>query len=71
MSRVPDKLPRYRDLPIDARYPKKTAWGLFGDDDQVGMFNLQTPERIAAAARLVKKGAVFALNWAARSRRSA
>jgi kynurenine formamidase len=63
MSRVPDKLPRYRDLPIADRYPKKTAWGLFGDDDDVGMFNLQTPERIAAAARLVRKGAVFALNW--------
>lgn len=63
MSQVPSKLPRYRELPIDARYPKKTAWGLFGDDDNVGMINLQTPERIAKAARLVKKGAVFALNW--------
>ena len=27
------------------------------------MFNLQTPERIAAAARLVRRGAVFSLNW--------
>lgn len=63
MSHVPEKLPRYRELPIDARYPKKTAWGLFGDDDNVGMINLQTPERVARAARLVKRGAVFALNW--------
>jgi kynurenine formamidase len=63
VSRVPSKLPRYRDLPIDARYPKKSAWGLFGDDDAVGMFNLQTPQRVAAAAQLVRKGAVFALNW--------
>jgi kynurenine formamidase len=60
---VPSKLPRYRELPVDARHPKKTAWGLFGDDDNVGMFNLQTPERVIEAARLVKKGAVFALNW--------
>lgn len=63
MSQVPSKLPRYRELPIDPRYPKKTAWGLFGAEDNVGMFNLQTPERIARAARLVRRGAVFALNW--------
>jgi kynurenine formamidase len=63
VSRIPKTLPRYRELPIDPRHPAKTAWGLFGDDDNVGMFNLQTPERIARAAQLVKKGAVFALNW--------
>lgn len=63
MSRVPPKLPRYRELPIDPKYPPKTAWGLFGEDDQVGMFNLQTPERVASAARLVRRGAVFSLNW--------
>jgi hypothetical protein len=60
---APKKLPRYRDLPIDPKHPPKTAWGLFGDDDDVGMFNLQTPERIVAAARLVKHGRVFAMNW--------
>lgn len=63
MTRVPEKLPRYRELPVDPRHPQKTAWGLFGDDDDVGMLNLQTPERVAAAARLVNKGAVFSLNW--------
>lgn len=63
MRKPPDRLPKYRDLPVDPKHPAKTAWGLFGDDDDVGMFNLQTPERIAAAARLVKKGAVFAMNW--------
>jgi kynurenine formamidase len=63
MSRVPAKLPRFAELPIDPKYPAKTAWGLFGDDDNVGMFNLQTPERIAAAAKLVKRGALFALGW--------
>jgi kynurenine formamidase len=64
MTRIPEKLPRFAELPIDPKYPKKTAWGLFGDDDNVGMINLQTPERIAAAAKLVKRGAVFSLNWA-------
>ena len=37
MSRMPKTLPRYRELPIDPRHPPKTAWGLFGDDDNVGM----------------------------------
>lgn len=60
---VPPRLPNYAELPVDSKYPVKNAWGLFGQDDNVGMFNLQTPERIVAAARLVKKGAVFALNW--------
>ena len=63
MSQVPDELPAYADLPYKAGNPPKTAWGLFGDDDNIGMFNLQTPERAAAAAGLVKKGAVFAMNW--------
>ena len=63
MSQVPEKLPTYAELPVKPGNPPKTAWGLFGDDDNVGMFNLQTPERLVAAARLVKKGAVFAMNW--------
>ena len=60
---VPNNLPRYRDLPFKPGNPPKTAWGLFGDDDNVGMFNLQTPAVIIAAAKLVKRGAVFAMNW--------
>lgn len=46
----------YRELPGgDAR-------GVFGEDDALGTLNLQTPDRIAAAARLVSRGAVFSLN---------
>ena len=45
MADIPDALPTYDQLPYKAGNPAKTAWGLFGDDDQVGMFNLQTPER--------------------------
>lgn len=63
MADIPWKLPSYRDLPAVPGNPPKTAWGIFGPDDNVGMFNLQTAERLVAAARLVKKGAVFAMNW--------
>ena len=56
-------LPSFDELPIKADAPPHSAWGVFGDDDQIGTINLLTPERVAAAARLVKSGQVFALNW--------
>ena len=63
MPEIPDSLPTYDQLPAREGHPPKTAWGLFGDDDQIGMFNLQTPQRIVQAARLVRKGALFPMNW--------
>ncbi|GAA0570775.1 cyclase family protein [Actinomadura livida] len=48
--------PRYRDLP-DGR-----AAGVFGAGDVLGTLNLQTPDAVVAAARLVRSGRVFALN---------
>lgn len=60
---VPEKLPSFDELPVVEGAPPQSAWWLFGKDDQVGLFNLQTPERVVEAARLVTKGAVFPLNW--------
>ena len=56
-------LPRYRDLPIDPGKPPHSAWGLFGEGDQLGTLNLLTPERVRRAVALVRKGATFPLNW--------
>jgi hypothetical protein len=53
----------FNELPVKPDYPPHSAWGVFGDDDQIGSLNLLTPERVAAAAQLVKTGQVFALNW--------
>jgi len=36
-------------------------WGKWGKDDQLGVLNYITPEMIADAAKLVKKGKVFRL----------
>ena len=36
-------------------------WGKWGPDDEVGTLNYITPEKIAAAARLVKRGVTFSL----------
>jgi hypothetical protein len=60
---LPERLPDFAELPIKPEYPPHSAWGVFGEDDQIGTLNLLTPERVAAAARLVREGQVFALNW--------
>ncbi|MBK9315917.1 MAG: cyclase family protein [Acidobacteria bacterium] len=60
---LPERLPTFDELPLKPGYPPHSAWGLFGDDDQVGTLNLLTPDRVAAASRLVRDGLVFALNW--------
>lgn len=37
-------------------------WGRWGADDEIGTFNLVTPEKVAAAAQLVRRGVVFSLS---------
>jgi kynurenine formamidase len=57
-----DGLPAYQDLPAVVGAPPASSWGVFGAADQVGTINLLTPERVVAAARLVRTGRVFSLN---------
>jgi kynurenine formamidase len=58
----PIKLPSYDELPVRAGAPAGAAWGVFGDDDEVGTINLLTPERVVAATTSIRTGKVFALN---------
>lgn len=37
-------------------------WGRWGEDDQLGMLNLITPEAVVRAARLVRTGRVYSLS---------
>ncbi len=55
-------VPSYDQLPVREGAPAHSAWGVFGDDDQVGTINLLTPERVIQAANFVRSGRVFALN---------
>jgi len=55
-------LPSYDQLPVKEGAPEGSAWGLFGDDDELGCLNLITPEKVVEAAKLVRRGAVFPLN---------
>ncbi len=54
-------LPSYDDLP-PAPDGGRSAWGLFGPDDNLGLINLLTEERVRSAATLVRRGAMFPLN---------
>lgn len=60
MSSAP--LPRYDELPARPGAPPGSSWGVWGDGDVFGCLNLLTPERAVAAASLVRRGAVFAMN---------
>lgn len=57
------ELPAYDQLPAAAAAGGgRSGWGCFGADDQLGLVNLMTPERVATAARLVRRGAMFPLD---------
>jgi kynurenine formamidase len=63
-AKVPEgraDLPRYDDLPA-ADQGGRSGWKIFGGADSVGLLNLQDEARVLAAAALVRKGSVFALN---------
>lgn len=57
-----DSLPSYAELCERTDAPKCSAWGVFGEEDQLGTINFLTPERVAAAARLAHRGDVFRLD---------
>jgi kynurenine formamidase len=60
---------------MDHRYPPKfdelasaeppfSSWAVFGPGDELGSINRLTPERVAAAARLIRTGHRFNLDYA-------
>jgi len=56
------KLPDYDELPIRKGAPAGSAWGVFGDDDELGTLNLLTPERVRQAAAEIRTGRCFSLD---------
>ena len=57
-----ENLPSYAQLPVRAGAPAGAAWGVFGDQDEVGTINLLTPARVLASKASIKSGKVFSLN---------
>ncbi|KAJ9637476.1 uncharacterized protein PV06_04041 [Exophiala oligosperma] len=54
--------PSFDDLPLREGDPKGSAWGLWGDEDEIGTLNLITPEAIARATQEACRGVVVPLS---------
>jgi kynurenine formamidase len=54
-------IPDYDALP-STEGGARSGWNLFGAGDSRGLMNLQTPERVRAAAALIRGGTVYPLN---------
>lgn len=57
------KIPAFDDLTLDPKGPPGNAWGLFGPGNELGMLNLVTPEVTREAAKEIKEGVRFSLDW--------
>lgn len=55
------ELPSYDELP-EGHLGGRLGWHVFGQDDQLGLVNLLTPQRRARAAGLVHRGESFTLD---------
>ncbi|KAL7625141.1 hypothetical protein AAE478_004355 [Parahypoxylon ruwenzoriense] len=57
-------IPDFEDLPLRKGDPPYSAWGLYGDKDELGTLNRLTDERVAAAAKSeIRTGHRISLNW--------
>ncbi|RWA08771.1 hypothetical protein EKO27_g6341 [Xylaria grammica] len=57
-------VPDFDALPLREGDPRRAAWGLYGDKDELGFLNRLTDERVAAAARgEIQSGKRISLNW--------
>ena len=57
-----NKLPKYADLPLIEGTEEHHAWGIWGEDDNLGTINMLTPEHVAESMKLVKRGVSFSLD---------
>lgn len=56
------RFPTYADLKLRQGKERGTAWGVWGNDDQLGTLNHLTPERVLAARESMLSGRVVPLN---------
>lgn len=56
-------IPSFDDLPLREGDPPHSAWGLYGDHDELGTLNRLTDARVAAAAKSeIQKGIRYVLS---------
>ncbi|KAI4834482.1 hypothetical protein E4T45_10038 [Aureobasidium sp. EXF-8846] len=56
-------VPLFDELPVDKKGPFLNAWGLYGDDDELGFLNRLTDELVKEAAKEIHFGTRISLNW--------
>ncbi|CAK7232879.1 hypothetical protein SCUCBS95973_008407 [Sporothrix curviconia] len=54
-------LPKFEDLPLRKDGPPYNAWGLYGDDDELGRLNLITPGAVRRGIQAAEHGIVINL----------
>lgn len=54
--------PRFDELPVFPETRERHAWGVFGEDDELGTLNHLTDERVARSSRLIESGIRVNLN---------
>lgn len=59
---MPVQVPDYDDLPFHDELQMRSAWGVFGKDDQIGTLNFITDACVKAAGAQIRKGRVFNLS---------
>ncbi|KAH7038364.1 uncharacterized protein B0I36DRAFT_316058 [Microdochium trichocladiopsis] len=57
-----NSLPAFDELPLRSGDPKFAAWGLWGDDDELGTLNLLTPDVVKLASQEIRTGQRITLN---------
>ena len=60
------QFPTFDELPYRKGDPGKACWGFWPEDDQMGMLNLLTPERIVEAKKEIQTGLVGSLKYVVR-----
>lgn len=59
--------PSFEELPLHPNDPPYSAWGLYGEEDELGTLNLLTPEVVLAAKSEIVTGQSISLKLESRS----
>ncbi|RFU33939.1 hypothetical protein B7463_g2415, partial [Scytalidium lignicola] len=62
MSKQDKPIPPFKDLPLRKGDPFLSAWGLYGEGDQLGMLNRLTEGRVLEGVKEVREGVRISLN---------
>jgi len=62
VTQLNESTPSYSDLKVDESTGERTAWGVFGQFDQIGTLNHLTDERVVDSVSEVRSGRRFSLN---------